>query len=119
MIYIEDNLVNQLLMEGMLQQRPNIRLLMADHPVEGLSLAACHAPDLVLLDIQLPEMDGFEVMRRLRQQPDTRHVPVIAVSANAMQSDIDEAARAGFADYVTKPLDLAQLLAAVDRSLGV
>jgi len=118
-IYIEDNLVNQLLMEGMLQQRPNIRLLMADHPVEGLSLAACHAPDLVLLDIQLPEMDGFEVMRRLRQQPDTRHVPVIAVSANAMQSDIDEAARAGFADYVTKPLDLAQLLAAVDRSLGV
>jgi PAS domain S-box-containing protein len=117
-LYIEDNLVNQLLMEGMLQQRPNVRLLMADHPVEGLSLAACHVPDLVLLDIQLPEMDGFEVMRRLRQQPGTCHVPVIAVSANAMQSDIDEAARAGFAEYLTKPLDLAQLLAAVDRTLG-
>jgi PAS domain S-box-containing protein len=117
-LYIEDNLVNQLLMEGMLQHRPNIRLLMADHPVDGLSMAARHPPDLVLLDIQLPDMDGFEVMRRLRQQPDTHRVPVIAVSANAMQSDIDEATRAGFADYLTKTLDLAQLLSAVDRTLA-
>jgi CheY-like chemotaxis protein len=63
-------------------------------------------------------MDGFEVLRRLRERPETRAVPVIAVSANAMPTDIDAAARAGFSDYVVKPLDMARLLAAVDRVLN-
>ena len=116
-LYIEDNPVNQLLMEGMLSQRPGLRLLIAGLPAEGLAMAAQAGPDLVLLDIQLPGMDGFEVLRRLRQQPQNRSVPVIAVSANAMPTDIDEAARAGFSDYVVKPLDMARLLASVDRIL--
>jgi CheY-like chemotaxis protein len=117
-LYIEDNPVNQILMEGMLAHRPHIRLLLASLPAAGLAMAAQARPDLVLLDIQLPEMDGFEVLRRLRQQAATGSTPVIAVSANAMQSDIDDAHRAGFNDYLTKPLDMQRLLALVDQTLA-
>jgi len=117
-IYIEDNTVNQVLMEGMLAHRPGIRLLVAGMPTVGLAMAAQARPDLVLLDIQLPEMSGFDVLRRLREMPATHDVPVIAVSANAMQSDIDEARTAGFSDYLTKPLDMRRLLELVDRTLG-
>jgi len=116
-LYIEDNEVNQILMEGMLAQRPHIALTVAGLPEEGLSLAMQMRPDLILLDIQLPGMSGFEVLAELRALPATRHIPVVAVSANAMQSDIDDAATAGFIDYVTKPLDLHRLLAVVDRLL--
>jgi PAS domain S-box-containing protein len=116
-LYIEDNPVNQVLMEGMLAHRPGIRLLVAGLPAVGLTMAAQARPDLVLLDIQLPEMDGFEVLRRLREQPATRSTPVIAVSANAMHSDISDALEAGFNDYVTKPLDMRRLLEVVDRTL--
>ena len=117
-LYIEDNPVNQVLMEGMLALRPSLRLLLASLPEEGLSLAAQTPPDLVLLDIQLPGIDGFEVLRRLRAQPATQAIPVVAVSANAMQADLDAAHAAGFNDYVTKPLDLQRLLAVVDRLLA-
>jgi len=116
-LYIEDNPVNQILMEGMLAHRPGIRLLLAGLPTVGLTMALQARPDLVLLDIQLPEMDGFEVLRRLRADAATRDVPAIAVSANAMQSDIEQAQRAGFADYLTKPLDMRRLLEVVDRAL--
>ena len=117
-LYIEDNEVNQILMEGMLAQRPHIALTMAGLPEEGLALAGRICPDLILLDIQLPGMSGFEVLAELRALPATRHIPVVAVSANAMQSDFDDAATAGFTDYVTKPLDLHRLLAVVDRLLS-
>jgi CheY-like chemotaxis protein len=105
-------------MEGMLARRPAIRLLIAGRPGVGLAMAAQARPDLVLLDIQLPEMDGFEVLRRLQVLPATQGVPVVAVSANAMQADLDRAAVAGFADYVVKPLELPRLLTVVDRLLG-
>ncbi|KPF48594.1 hypothetical protein IP87_07250 [beta proteobacterium AAP121] len=117
-LYIEDNVVNQLLMEGMLALRPGLRLLVAGLPETGLVMAQQARPDLVLLDIQLPGMDGYEVLRRLRAQPGTAGTPVVAVSANAMHSDLEAAEAAGFADYVTKPLDLARLLAVVDRLLA-
>ena len=117
-LYIEDNTVNQLLMEGMLAQRPGIRLLVAGLPGTGLAMALQARPDLVLLDIQLPEMSGFEVLARLRAQPATRDIPVIAVSANAMPDDVAEARRAGFDAYLTKPLELQRLLAAVDTALA-
>ncbi|MFY9509994.1 MAG: response regulator, partial [Rubrivivax sp.] len=117
-LYIEDNAVNQVLMEGMLMHRPGIRLLVAGVPEVGLAMAQQSRPDLVLLDIQLPGMTGFEVLQRLRAMPATRHVPVIAVSANAMPGDVEQARRAGFDDYLTKPLDMHRLLAAVDRRLA-
>jgi len=116
-LYIEDNPVNQLLMQGMLAYRPDIELRLADGPETGLALASEWVPDLVLLDIQLPGMSGFEVLRVLRQSDSTRALPVVAVSANAMPEDLSQARSAGFDDYVTKPLDLTRLLVAVDRAL--
>ena len=116
-LYIEDNAVNQLLMQGMLSHRPGIELTLASHPEEGLALAAAVAFDLVLLDIQLPDIDGFEVLRRLRRLPHAAQTPVVAVSANAMSGDIAQARAAGIAHYLTKPLDMAQLLAVVDQLL--
>jgi hypothetical protein len=74
-------------------------------------------PDLILLDIQLPEMDGFEVLRRLRLHDATREIPVIAVSANAMPGDIEHGLAAGFIDYLTKPLDMQKLIIAVEQAL--
>ena len=117
-LYIEDNDVNRLLMQGMLGHRPAIELLLAALPEEGLALARTARPALVLLDIQLPGIDGFEVLRRLRADPGTAGIPVVAVSANAMPADRERAAAAGFAEYVTKPIDLASLLAMVDRWLA-
>jgi PAS domain S-box-containing protein len=116
-LYIEDNTVNQLLMEGMLAQRPGVRLLTAGLPETGLSMALQAQPALVLLDIQLPGMDGYAVLKHLRADPRTAHIPVIAVSANAMPDDLRLAREAGFDDYVTKPVDLRALLAAVARVL--
>ncbi|GCL61708.1 PAS-domain containing protein [Pseudaquabacterium pictum] len=117
-LYIEDNDVNQLLMEGMLAHRPGISLRLADLPETGLAMAVAEPPDLVLLDIQLPGIDGFEVLRRLRRHPGLVQVPVVAVSANAMPDDLAQARDAGFADYLTKPVDMARLLALVDRLLA-
>ena len=116
-LYIEDNEVNVVLMEAMLARLPGVVLISAALPQEGLRLAQLERPALVLLDIQLPGMDGFEVLARLRAAADTRDTPVIAVSANALQSDIDAAMAAGFTGYLTKPLSLEGLLATVQRAL--
>jgi len=116
-LYVEDNEVNRLLMQGMLGQRPGIELELAALPEEGLAMARAAPPALVLLDIQLPGIDGFEVLERLRADALTAGIPVIAVSANAMPADRERAQAAGFDEYMTKPIDLDRLLAAVDRWL--
>jgi PAS domain S-box-containing protein len=108
-LYIEDNPVNVVLMEAMLAQEPGIRLLSAPLPEVGLDLARRERPDLILLDIQLPGMDGFEVLRRLRKDRRTRAIPVVALSANAMPADIDSGLAAGFDAYLTKPVELTTL----------
>jgi PAS domain S-box-containing protein len=114
-LYIEDNDVNRLLMQGMLAHSPGVELQLAELPEQGLALAAAAPPQLVLLDIQLPGMDGYEVLRRLRRLPGMAGVPVIAISANAMPADRERAAAAGFDDYITKPVDLPQLLRTLER----
>ncbi len=116
-LYIEDNPVNMLLMEAMLAHIAGLRVLTAPLPGLGLQMARDERPDLILLDIQLPGMDGYEVLRRLRAEPANRAVPVIAVSANAMPADVDRGIAAGFADYLTKPLDMSRLIASVGAVL--
>ena len=116
-LYIEDNAVNVLLMEAMLGQQTHLRLISADLPEAGLQMAHAQRPDLILLDIQLPGIDGFEVLRRLRADAATRDIPVIAVSANAMPADIERGRLAGFDDYLTKPIDQQVLVAALHRAL--
>ena len=117
-LYIEDNPVNVLLMEAMLGRVNSLQMLSAPLPLLGLQMAADERPDLILLDIQLPGMDGFEVLRRLRLNEASHRVPVIAVSANAMSHDVAHGLAAGFVRYLTKPLDMHELLAAVEEALA-
>jgi PAS domain S-box-containing protein len=114
---IEDNPANLRLIESIFAGRSDIRLLTAIAPGLGLELARVHRPDLILLDINLPDMDGYAVMQCLRENDATRGIPVIAVSANAMPRDLERAKAAGFAAYLTKPLDIAGLLALVEQTL--
>ena len=115
---IEDNPANLRLIERILARRPEIRLFSAIAPGLGLELARTLRPALILLDINLPDMDGYAVMNTLREDAATRDIPVLAISANAMPSDVERGRAAGFADYLTKPIELSRLLAAVDRLLA-
>jgi len=117
-LYVEDNPVNIVLMEAMLARLPQLKVSHADHPADGLEMARATRPDLILLDIQLPGMDGFEVLRRLRADAGTRDIPAIAVSASAMATDVEAGLASGFAAYLTKPLDMGTLLDTVQRVLA-
>ncbi len=117
-LYIEDNPANLRLVTQLLERRSGIYLFTAPEPQLGLELAYAHRPDLILLDINLPGMEGFEVLRQLRNNDITRETIVIAVSANAMESDIRRALKAGFDDYITKPLNVRKFLQTVDQVLA-
>ncbi|MDF2744943.1 MAG: sensor protein, partial [Actinomycetia bacterium] len=109
-LYIEDNLSNLQLVERVLSRRPGVRLISAMRPQLGLELAAEHDPDLILLDLHLPDMPGQEVFRRLQAEPRTAQVPVVVLSADARPSLIDELLGQGVRAFLTKPLDVKELL---------
>jgi CheY-like chemotaxis protein len=115
LLYIEDNLVNVLLIEELIRMRPGLTLESTGTGLAGVARAATLRPDLILVDIQLPDIDGFEVLRQLKQQPETAHIACIALSANAMPADIARATEAGFSDYWTKPIDFGHFLGALDK----
>ena len=117
-LYIEDNPANLRLVNQLLGRQSNIHMWSAHEPLLGLELAAEHQPDLILLDINLPGLSGYEVLKHLRQSTTTRHIPVIAISANAMPKDIEKGKQAGFDDYITKPIDINLLLDTVTKRLG-
>ncbi|WP_127026699.1 ATP-binding protein [Candidatus Methylobacter oryzae] len=110
-LYIEDNPANLRLLRKVISTHTSLSLLESHSAEKGLDIAAAHSPDLILLDINLPGMNGFDALRRLKDNPDTRDIPVVAISANAMERDIKKGAAAGFSDYLTKPLDIPKLLA--------
>jgi signal transduction histidine kinase/ActR/RegA family two-component response regulator len=109
-LYIEDNLSNLQLVERVLSRRPGVRLISAMRPQLGLELAAEHDPDLILLDLHLPDMPGQEVLRRLQAEPRTAKVPVVILSADARPSLIKELLGQGVKAFLTKPLDVKELL---------
>jgi PAS domain S-box-containing protein len=117
-LYIEDNPVNSLLVEQLLHSRPNVRLYKAPDGATGLVLAAASRPALILIDLRLPDMDGLEVLRRLRAQPETADAACVAVSAHALPEEVARAHAGGFKHYWTKPLDAAEFLAGIDALLG-
>jgi PAS domain S-box-containing protein len=115
---IEDNLANIALVQGILEHRPGVTLLRAMHGGKGVQLAIDHRPDLVLLDLHLPDMSGEEALVRLRATPATRDIPVLAVSA---ETDTDVIARLrvlGIQGFVHKPLDVERFLAVIDAALA-
>ena len=109
-LYIEDNLSNLQLVERVLSRRPGVRLISAMRPQLGLELAAEHDPDLILLDLHLPDMPGQEVLRRLQAEPRTAKIPVVILSADARPSLIKELLSQGVKAFMTKPLDVKELL---------
>lgn len=111
---IEDNQANQRLIRKVLASRPLLTLLEAGSAEEGLELLRNCRVNLVLMDINLPGIDGFEALSHLRASADTASLPVIAISANALQSEIERALVAGFAAYLTKPVDVSRLLELID-----
>ena len=115
LLYIEDNAVNVLLVQELVAMRGNVQLLVAPNGETGVAMALAEQPDVVLIDMQLPDFDGFEVLRRLQAHGGSRAGRAcIALSANAMPEDVDRARAAGFDDYWTKPIDFAQFLAKLD-----
>ena len=115
-LYVDDDPVNLKLLEQVFATLPGLRLVTAPTPGLGLDLARLRRPDLILLDINLPGMDGCEMLARLRTDPQTRGIPVAAVTALAMARDIERGLAAGFNAYLTKPIDIPLLVETV-RSL--
>ncbi|GAB4475780.1 MAG: ATP-binding protein [Burkholderiaceae bacterium] len=118
LLYIEDNPSNVELLAGVLALRPGLELVVAADGTSGLALAREQRPDLIVVDVALPDIDGYEVCRRLRADAAFARAPIVALSANAMAGDIEKGRRAGFDAYLTKPLDVPAFLAELDRLLG-
>ncbi|MGZ4727035.1 MAG: ATP-binding protein [Acidimicrobiales bacterium] len=117
-LYIDDNLPNLDLVVGVLDRRGGVELETTDSGLAGLDLARTRRPDLVLLDLHLPDISGLEVLGRLRDDPVTRAIPVIMISADATMSSREELVAAGALEYLTKPIDVRRLLDRVDEVLG-
>jgi signal transduction histidine kinase/ligand-binding sensor domain-containing protein/CheY-like chemotaxis protein len=118
-LYIEDNLSNLDLVEQILQMRAGLRLIQAIRGDLGLRLAREEQPDLILLDLDLPDLDGREVLRRLRANEATRHIPVVVVSANALPRGIEQLRAAGANAYVTKPIDVREFFRVLDEQFDL
>ena len=117
-LHVEDNLSNLKLVERILARRTDVELVSAMQGQLGLDLARTRVPDLVLLDLHLPDLSGGEILRRLRTYPETRHIPVVIISADATKTQIARLTAEGAAGYLTKPLDVAAFLDLIDRLFG-
>ena len=116
-LYVEDNLQNLQLIEAIIARRPQLHLLTARDAPSGIALARQHQPAIILMDINLPGMSGLQALKILRDDPATRHLPVLALSANAMASDIEKGLEAGFFRYITKPIKINSFLEVLDQAL--
>ena len=117
-LYIEDNLSNLTLLERVLGRFPNVRLLSAMQGSLGVDLAREHRPNLILLDLHLPDISGEEALRRLREDRTTMEIPIVIISADATRSRVRKLLAAGARDYLTKPLDVKRFLEVVEEMLG-
>lgn len=117
--YVEDNPANLRLMERVIGQHGQIEMSHAVTAEEGLELIREELPELVLMDINLPGMDGYEALSVLKNDPKTQHIPVMAITANAMPQDVERGYREGFVEYMTKPLNIKLFLETLDRLLDI
>ena len=116
-LLVEDNETNRDMLSRRLVRR-GYEVLLASDGESGLAFAGSQAPDLILMDMSLPVLDGWEATRRLKAAPATQHIPVIALTAHAMSSDRDKALEAGCDDYDTKPVELLRLLEKIETLLA-
>jgi CheY-like chemotaxis protein len=116
-VYIEDNPSNIAFMQGVLDELPRVRLTCVPNAELGIEAVRRLQPRVVIMDINLPGMSGYEATRRLRESPDTKKIPIIALTAAAMLGDRKRSDDAGFARYLTKPVKVAELLEAIEQLL--
>ncbi|MEO8157963.1 MAG: ATP-binding protein [Betaproteobacteria bacterium] len=117
LLYVEDNPANLELVEQLIARRPDLRLLSAADGNLGIEYARAYQPEVILMDINLPGISGIEAMKILRADPSTAHIPIIALSANAVPRDIERGLESGFFNYLTKPIKVNQFMDALDVAL--
>ena len=117
LLYVEDNPANLMLVEDLIARRPDIRLLSAIDGNSGVEIARASCPDVILMDINLPGISGIQALKILRADPATAHIPVIALSANAIPRDIARGLEAGFFRYLTKPIKVNEFMDTLDVAL--
>ena len=116
-LVVEDNELNRDMLSRRLQRR-GYEVVIAVDGQEGVALAHSEVPHLILMDMRLPVLDGWEATRRLKAAPETKSIPIIALTAHAMSGDRDQALEAGCDDYDAKPIDMPRLLAKIEACLG-
>jgi CheY-like chemotaxis protein/two-component sensor histidine kinase len=117
LLYVEDNPANLMLVEDLIARRPDLRLLSARDGTRGIEIARASRPDVILMDINLPGISGIQALRTLHADPVTAHIPVVALSANAMPHDIEKGLAAGFFRYLTKPIKVNEFMDTLDLTL--
>ena len=117
LLYIEDNEDNLYMLTLFFDVQGGYEILSAANGAEGIGMAATEQPDLILMDLNLPEIDGWEAARRLKADPATRDIPIIALSAHAMAGDREKAIATGCDDFETKPVEFDRLLAKIEHAL--
>ncbi len=115
-LYVEDNLSNLTLIEQMLAEQPHFKLITATQGQLGIELARQHSPDLILLDLHLPDLPGWEVLSRLQRHEATREIPVVIISADATSRQIKRLMAAGARAYLTKPLDVQEFFRVINET---
>jgi CheY-like chemotaxis protein len=118
LLCVEDNPANLMLVEQIMVRRPDIRMISASNGLRGVEVARAVRPDIILMDINLPGLNGFDALRRLAEDPATADIPVVAVSANAIPQDVAKGLAAGFFRYITKPIKVVEFLDTVDLALA-
>ncbi|MGZ5885233.1 MAG: response regulator, partial [Burkholderiaceae bacterium] len=116
-LYVEDNPANLALVEQLITRRNDLNMLTAIDGYQGIDLARIHRPHIILMDINLPGIGGFDALEILRTDPATSHIPVMALSANAVPRDIEKGLDAGFFRYLTKPIKFTEFIDAIDAAL--
>ncbi|MDX1812385.1 MAG: response regulator [Gammaproteobacteria bacterium] len=116
-LLVEDNEMNRDMLKRRLERR-DFTVLVAVDGVQGVEMVKSEKPDVVLMDMSLPEMDGWTATRTLKADDEVKHIPVIALTAHAMSGDREKALEAGCDDYETKPIDFEHLLSKVQKFLG-
>jgi len=117
LLYVEDNPANLMLVEDLIARRPDIHMLSARDGIRGIEMARASRPDVILMDINLPGISGIEALRILAEDPVTAHIPVVALSANAIPRDIEKGLEAGFFRYLTKPIKVNEFMDTLDVAL--
>ena len=117
LLYVEDNPTNMKLVEEIISRYPNIQLLAAVNGYDGIEIARTSQPNVIMVDINLPGISGLETLEILRKNPATAHIPVIAISANALPLDIELGLKAGLFLYITKPIKVKEFMEALNMAL--